>query len=422
MNSAADIRSRIAEIEHSIAGIESQLAIVYRVLTVPPEIMSVIFLHGASEFILDRVWTAIRHNNMRLAGVCRAWRDVVFSTCELWTSIALDCHRGGEPSIILKAWLTRSGGLPLDLRIRFSPNETDTVWSALTAHSTRWRNMELLTLDSVVLSLETLPSSLPLLQRLVIKGDVMLEEADNGHLVSTPQLRELNLDIPFVMYQLALPLIGITTLSLSGSSAAGISQILAFTPDIEVLAISIYDFESLTRLHTLHFHATIPPHVLDQLYAPALTHLVLDGFPDQTGGTAAGDAMESLIARSRCTIRSLEVLAFIWARRFPTLTDITLEVSRWTPELLSTFCQAMTTLDGGGLLPELEGLTLRRCTNSMNPEPLVSMLTRRWLWVDGLSRIKTFALSLEGLDLKEYLMDGLPKAPGLEFVITSHIG
>lgn len=58
----------------------------------------------------------------------------------------------------------------------------------------------------------------------------------------------------------------------------------------------------------------------------------------------------------------------------------------------------------------------------MNPEPLVSMLTRRWRWVDGLSRIKTFALSLEGLDLKEYLMDGLPNAPGLEFVITSHAG
>ncbi|KAJ7736429.1 hypothetical protein B0H16DRAFT_1764005 [Mycena metata] len=27
---------------------------------------------------------------------------------------------------------------------------------------------------------------------------------------------------------------------------------------------------------------------------------------------------------------------------------------------------------------------------------------------------------LQGLDLKEYLMDGFPKAPGLEFVITSH--
>ncbi|KAJ6558286.1 hypothetical protein B0H19DRAFT_1070814 [Mycena capillaripes] len=386
MNSAADIRSRIAEIEHSIAGIESQLAslradkeqlqltlssIVYRVLTVPPEII-------------------------------------------------------------------RSGGLPLDLRITFSTNETDTVWSALTAHSTQWRNMELLTLDSVVLSLEALPSSILLLQRLVIKGDVTLEEADNGHPVSTPELRELNLDIPFVMYQLALPLSGITTLSLSGSSAAGISQILTFTPDLEVLAISIYDdFEqypvptpcSLTRLHTLHCHAMIPPHVLDQLYAPALTHLVFDGFPDHNGGTAAGDAMQALIARSRCAIRSLEVLrvspnesAFIWARRLPTLTDITLEVSRWTPELLSTFCQAMTTLDGGGLLPELEGLTLRRCTRIMNPEPLVSMLTRRWRWVDGLSRIKTFALSLEGPDLKEYLMDGLPKAPGLEFVITSHAG
>ncbi|KAJ7246009.1 hypothetical protein C8J57DRAFT_1678678 [Mycena rebaudengoi] len=359
MNSAADIRSRIAEIEHSIAGIESQLAslradkeqlqltlssIVYRVLTVPPEIISVIFLHGASEFILNRVWTTIRHNNLRLTGVCRAWRDIVFSTCELWMSIALDCNRGGAPSIILKTWLSRSGGLPLDLRIRFSPNETDAVWYALTAHATQWRNMELLTLDDVILYLETLPSSLPLLQRLVIKGDViMLGEADNDHPVSTPQLRELNLDIPFLMYQLALPLSGITTLSLSGSSAAAISQILAFTPDLEVLAISIHDFEphpvdtpcSLTRLDTLHCHAMIPPHVLNQLYAPAPTHLVFDGFPDHNGGTAAGDAMQSLIARSRCTIRSLEVLradpndsTLVWARRLPTLADITLEVSR----------------------------------------------------------------------------------------------
>jgi hypothetical protein len=56
--------------------------------------------------------------------------------------------------------------------------------------------MELLTLDDVILYLETLPSSLPLLQRLVIKGGVMmLGEADNGHPVSTSQLRELNLDI-----------------------------------------------------------------------------------------------------------------------------------------------------------------------------------------------------------------------------------
>ncbi|KAF8169001.1 hypothetical protein K438DRAFT_1855973 [Mycena galopus ATCC 62051] len=336
MNSAADIRSRIAEIEHSIANIESQLvslradkeqlqltlstcsSIVYPVLTVPPEIMSAIFLHGASE------WTTILHNNLRLAGVCRAWQDVVVSTCELWTSIALDCRRGGDPATILKTWLTRSGGLPLDLRIRFTPNETNT----------------LLTLDSIVLCLKALPSSLPLLKRLVIEGDVTLEEADNGHLVSAPQFRELNLDVPFVMYQLALPLSGITTLSLSGSSAAGISQILAFTPDLEVLAIFIDDFEphslytpcSLTRLHTLRFHATIPPHVLDQLYAPALTHLVFDGFPDLNSDTTVGGAMDSLIARSGCTIHSLEVLradhegAVIWARRLPTLTDLTLEV------------------------------------------------------------------------------------------------
>ncbi|KAJ7191597.1 hypothetical protein B0H12DRAFT_752072 [Mycena haematopus] len=186
--------------------------------------MSVIFLQGASEFIFD-VWaTTIRHNNLRLAGVCRAWRDVAFSTCELWTSIALDCRRDKKPSIVLKSWLSRSGGLPLDLHIKFSPNETDTVWSALSAHSAQWRNMELLISDSVVLSLETLPSSLPLLQRLVIHGDVTLREPDHGHSVSTPKLRELNLDIPFVMYQLALPLSGITTLSLSGHSAAGLSH------------------------------------------------------------------------------------------------------------------------------------------------------------------------------------------------------
>lgn len=86
--------------------------------TIPTEILDKIFL-----------WTCIwRHNSITsthkdidsLIRVCKTWRQVAITTPELWSmvDVCLDRPYSANDVSQLETWISRSGVLPLDLRLR----------------------------------------------------------------------------------------------------------------------------------------------------------------------------------------------------------------------------------------------------------------------------------------------------------------
>ncbi|TFK17818.1 hypothetical protein FA15DRAFT_698308 [Coprinopsis marcescibilis] len=86
-----------------------------------------------------------------LSHVCAHWRSLALSTPFLWSSIFVGCPKtpnAGHVDIV-KAWIQRSGSVPLDLEIQCpcSGNNvltcpSDSVVAALVEHIGRWRRLE----------------------------------------------------------------------------------------------------------------------------------------------------------------------------------------------------------------------------------------------------------------------------------------
>ncbi|KAJ7192006.1 hypothetical protein GGX14DRAFT_528535 [Mycena pura] len=91
--------------------------VVYPVLTLPPEITSRIFIHCLPDH--GRVCALLRGAPLVLTQVCRHWRAVALSTCELWSSLDVYMHllRPGRDDL-LRTWFPRAKDYPLSLTIR----------------------------------------------------------------------------------------------------------------------------------------------------------------------------------------------------------------------------------------------------------------------------------------------------------------
>ncbi|KAJ7020533.1 hypothetical protein C8F04DRAFT_1143807, partial [Mycena alexandri] len=303
--------------------------------------------------------------------------------CEVWT---FDCDEPRKLTAALNTWLGRSRELPVDLRVRLPKEEPEVIWATLAEHSMCWRNLHLISEVPVKFSMRNLAPELPFFHSLTIEGDIVFEEA-KGHHVSAPCFRKLSVDAPFIIIDMALPLDGITTLSLCKGTAGGIIRTLSRTPRLEDLTLFLDDPTHkmqhnaapcrLTWLRTLRANETLPPSVLDELILPELKHLVFHGFP-----RIGVEPMKHLLMRSNCKIRSLRVSnahpddTLLWARALPTLQTVTLEVRGWTRKLSNDFFDSMTT---GGLLPDLMSLTLEQCAHDIGHDLHKRLETREEL-------------------------------------------
>ena len=114
----------------------------------PPEILSHIFTFYPIDF--DHM------TPLFLGSVCRRWREVAWSTPELWTYISV--HLTNQIFGVIQRcslWLDRSGVLPLNIRISSDisvpVNHSKTraginsLIATLQNHSRRWRHLDILT-------------------------------------------------------------------------------------------------------------------------------------------------------------------------------------------------------------------------------------------------------------------------------------
>ncbi|KDR86095.1 hypothetical protein GALMADRAFT_235326 [Galerina marginata CBS 339.88] len=123
----------------------------------PPEVVSSIF-----EFCLpptpcdsDCFHTLSKGEPLKLGAVCRAWREIAWSTPRLWTVISVCISAPNLPARydIARGWLVRSGGLPLTIHIFTSvPCNTDDLLTSqdtlhfiklINQHSSRWHRLNL---------------------------------------------------------------------------------------------------------------------------------------------------------------------------------------------------------------------------------------------------------------------------------------
>ncbi|KAJ7208321.1 hypothetical protein GGX14DRAFT_634029 [Mycena pura] len=114
----AQFKTHIPALEQKRQAIIDRLnAVVYPVLTLPPEITSRIFVHCLPHH--GRVRPSPRSAPLVLTQICGRWRAIALSTGELWTSLDVTANvlRPGRDDL-LKTWFSRAKRYPLSWTIR----------------------------------------------------------------------------------------------------------------------------------------------------------------------------------------------------------------------------------------------------------------------------------------------------------------
>ncbi|KAJ7697766.1 hypothetical protein B0H14DRAFT_2418074, partial [Mycena olivaceomarginata] len=84
----------LSNLETQRTEVEARLAaVVYPIISIPPEITSLIFVGCLDLPSTDGTCPTSRAVPLLLMQVCRRWRDIVLSTCELWSSLDIQCDR-----------------------------------------------------------------------------------------------------------------------------------------------------------------------------------------------------------------------------------------------------------------------------------------------------------------------------------------
>ena len=114
----------------------------------PPDVTSTIFEFCLPKFSDHQLLKENLSIPLLLGAICSYWRDIAWSTPSLWSSMVLHVSSRHESHIIpgiAKEWLSRSGHLPLSIRIfSISKNKTlSRLADIINQYSTRWSDLVL---------------------------------------------------------------------------------------------------------------------------------------------------------------------------------------------------------------------------------------------------------------------------------------
>ncbi|KAJ6602875.1 hypothetical protein DFH09DRAFT_969244, partial [Mycena vulgaris] len=133
------INPLIAERQQWQAELDS---IVYPVLTLPPEVTSLIFVHSKHEHE-DRYIMTSKTAPLLLIQICRQWRTIAFATPSLWQHIAFGCGAmQNNRRELLAMWLKHSACLPMFISLK-SPDDAEmqSLISDTLIHCHRWQEI-----------------------------------------------------------------------------------------------------------------------------------------------------------------------------------------------------------------------------------------------------------------------------------------
>jgi hypothetical protein len=420
------------------------------VLQLPCEVSTEIFMHYVrvpNEFTTP----------FQLGHICKAWRDFVWSTPKLWSTVSIVISHLPLCEL-LEEWLAHSGLQPLTIDLKFGwyRNEYDSdeeaevqfdqfknVMDVLTRVSDRWHvvNFRLPFRDANYESImrNALQKPLPILTSVSFKDLEILEDI----LSSAPQLDEIQLS-SCKLDSYAFLSRNVARISLSHTSLTEYLKILANIPSLNHCTITAISpighkalpvvnttalvancLESLTICETYHLPAS---NLLDRITAPSLRELVINARPS----SFPLPNIISFITRSSCTLQRLSLSCigiqgsslFECLQLTPSLVELNLSSASLRNEYITLI--SPYPISGarfaGCLLPQLQLLTYEGHLD-INSLELNIMLLARWQQnVEGkVALLKRVHLRLKG-DLKTFALPQHPQrvAEGMYlFIVTA---
>ncbi|KAJ7720949.1 hypothetical protein B0H16DRAFT_1792262 [Mycena metata] len=189
----ADLAARIMDLECSIQALRAEQetvqerldAYTYPVLTLPPELVSDIFVHFLPVYPKRAPHTGLL-SPTTLGQICRPWREIAFSTPQLWRTFKLvlparDSKRSDQADHVrMEAALRRSRSCPLSVELCYYRRETTPLFETIIAHRARWQHLRLFVL---VANLAAIEGPFPLLRSLTTS--VLVPTTDDARRRST---------------------------------------------------------------------------------------------------------------------------------------------------------------------------------------------------------------------------------------------
>ncbi|KAF8872440.1 hypothetical protein CPB84DRAFT_1799594 [Gymnopilus junonius] len=252
-------------------------AILHPVRTLPPEILSKIFIHC----LPDNNWNEVVEQTpnrptpseapLLLTQICRSWRTIALGTSRLWTTLKIDIRTQGTAAvwhrqrIFLPSWITRSGRLPLVVsifilgEISYSLLEHRLLREILAQSSHRWKELHWICYSPRQIQNFVIPflaahmGLFPALETCSIVShnaavkihQAMIGRPDMRFFATLPKLRKFRVDVAATCRWSDLPLHRLTSLCIGGDSKSPLCikvtecfQILTLCPHLEAFSVS----------------------------------------------------------------------------------------------------------------------------------------------------------------------------------------
>lgn len=287
-------------------------------------------------FMRRETFNSPQYAPLLLCHVCRQWRNIVFSSPRLWTSLSVLIRLGAAvPAPDLVAlWLSRSGALPLNLALR-QQNESfanciaaGRILDVFEQRSSQWGKVHFELFGPLATRLGLAGTKdLPLLRDFWLSVLDNLSEEDEEGLFRVfshvPLLRNLHVSrVPRLYlsgHSIAqLPWRQLTDLSLDYVPAVETAlRIFDMCPNLESCSMKIditqgfplYDPLQLPKLHTLSINLGFESlaRFLDQLTLPQLIDLTVSIRGPLEQYRWAQEQFDAFLTRSGCRIQRLEI-------------------------------------------------------------------------------------------------------------------
>ncbi|KAJ7462155.1 hypothetical protein FB451DRAFT_479969 [Mycena latifolia] len=315
-------------------------SIVYPVLTLPPEITAKIFHDCLPTSYTDRERNGSNPQEapILLSHVCRMWREITIGTPALWTTMDLEiCDV--ESADIFKTWLSRTGALPLSVKLDFELDEDAIggIFEVFAEHSHKMQSIELEIYIEQLQALEKVGDhcSFPLLQMLSIH----FFDADDYDLVDDSE-------IPCIEIFSNSPLLCEVSLNEAPPSFISLPwhQLSKFTGKL----YSIADCLQMLRLMANLAECAFAAH--DETQGPTPHELTHSNLRSLTLFEATSDAGDTDGGDSACSITILDYLSL---PSLQTLQILDSEATEFDEEVVTGFLSRSSS-------------PLRKCTIRLN--------------------------------------------------------
>ncbi|KAJ7174859.1 hypothetical protein C8R46DRAFT_94521 [Mycena filopes] len=303
-----------------------KISLVPPALTLPPEIVSEIFLNFLPSYP-DLPPPLGLFSPLLLCQICRLWRAIAVSAPDLWRAIPLDLTNissnqdcAADQVQLAETWLARSGTLPLSIRlvcasqVGIGPKLTIRLVDILLPHRERWEYLELV---APIDALSLVGGSMPLLRAVTIGPNVYPGALPTvlTPFHGAPQLRSVVLTESYLTTAVSLPWAQLTRLGSRCLYPAECVWILLAAPQLVHCQFMVFDERSQaptppvvhTRLRHLILDADTDDEnrdlrgLLDKLTLPALKTLqVLESWNTM-------EALKAFISRSNCVLEELVI-------------------------------------------------------------------------------------------------------------------